>query len=184
MSVSKDEQTLVDKKAQVLIKLRGYKRKKRVELKNAIGYYVTAPEGKALIFCVPEEGTVGVAYVNQLLKIIEGEQLKKAIVVIGGRYTQAAKKKAALNHIELIPQIFPAFNLFEHELVPKHEILTTEERKALLEEYRSEPYQLPRIKLSDPAILAIGAKAGDIVKIIRNSPTAGEHLAYRYVVPG
>ncbi|UCD96576.1 MAG: DNA-directed RNA polymerase subunit H [Candidatus Bathyarchaeota archaeon] len=174
---------MVERKAQVLIKLRGYKRQKRIELKNAIGYYVTAPEGKALIFCVLEEGTVGVAYVNQLLKIIEGEQLKKAIIVIGGRYTQAAKKKATVNHIELIPQIFPAFNLFEHELVPKHEILSTEERETLLEKYRSEPYQLPRIKLSDPAILAIGAKPGDIVKIIRKSPTAGEHLAYRYVVP-
>lgn len=182
--MSKDEQTsIVEKKVQILIKLRGYKRQKRVELKNAIGFYVKTSEGKTLIFCVPTEGTVGVAYINQLLKIIEEEELKKTMVVIGGRYTQAAKKKAKANKIELIPQIFPAFNLFDHKLVPKHEILATEEREALLEKYRAKPYQFPRIKLSDPAIVAIGAKAGDIVKVIRNSPTAGECFAYRYVVP-
>ncbi|MCW3980768.1 MAG: DNA-directed RNA polymerase subunit H [Candidatus Bathyarchaeota archaeon] len=80
--------------------------------------------------------------------------------------------------------MFPAFNLFDHVLVPKHEILSSKEREELLAKYRVEPYQLPRIKISDPAVIAIGAKAGDVVKVVRNSPTAGEYLAFRYVVPG
>ncbi|MDH5461481.1 MAG: DNA-directed RNA polymerase subunit H, partial [Candidatus Bathyarchaeota archaeon] len=40
------------------------------------------------------------------------------------------------------------------------------------------------IKASDPAVIAIGAKSGDIVRIVRKSPTAGEYIAYRYVVEG
>ncbi|MEM3722628.1 MAG: DNA-directed RNA polymerase subunit H, partial [Candidatus Bathyarchaeia archaeon] len=52
----------------------------------------------------------------------------------------------------------------------------------LLAQYRVKPYQLPQIKASDPAAKAIGAKPGDILRIIRKSPTAGEHIAYRYVV--
>ena len=53
-----------------------------------------------------------------------------------------------------------------------------------LSEYKVEPYQLPRIRTSDPAVKAIGARAGDIVRIIRKSDTAGKYLAYRYVVEG
>ncbi|MEM2920858.1 MAG: DNA-directed RNA polymerase subunit H [Candidatus Bathyarchaeia archaeon] len=48
--------------------------------------------------------------------------------------------------------------------------------------YRIQPYQLPFIKISDPQARALKAKAGDIIKIIRTSPTAGEAVAYRYVI--
>ncbi|MEM3536500.1 MAG: DNA-directed RNA polymerase subunit H [Candidatus Bathyarchaeia archaeon] len=84
--------------------------------------------------------------------------------------------------MELLPKTFPAFDIFEHKLVPRHEILTEEERQQVLAQYKVQPYQLPQIKASDPAVKAIGAKPGDMLKIIRKSPTAGEHIAYRYVV--
>jgi DNA-directed RNA polymerase subunit H len=89
-----------------------------------------------------------------------------------------AKKK----NVELLPKSFPVFDIFEHALVPKHEILTEKEANQLLALYKIKPYQMPQIKSTDPAVKAIGAKAGDILKIIRESSTAGEHIAYRYVV--
>jgi len=76
------------------------------------------------------------------------------------------------------------FDILEHELVPKHILLDKKEAEAVLEKYKIKPYQLPYIKSSDPAAEAIGAKPGDIVKIVRRSPTAGEAIAYRYVVEG
>lgn len=180
----KTEETLEETKAKVLMHLRGYKIQKRKEYKNGIGFIVKTPKGKALTYTIPSKGTVGVAYINGLVKILEEEKLEVGVVVTSGRYTQAAKKKARANKIELIPRIFPAFNLFDHELVPKHEILPKDEREKLLEEYRIQPYQLPRIHTSDPAVKAIGARAGDVVKIIRDSTTAGRYIAYRYVVDG
>jgi len=66
--------------------------------------------------------------------------------------------------------------------VPKHEILTEKEKQELLSRFKVQPYQLPKIKASDPAVKVIGAKPGDILRIIRKSPTAGEYHAYRYVV--
>lgn len=72
--------------------------------------------------------------------------------------------------------------LFEHELVPKHIRLSQEEVSEVLAKYQIFPYQLPHIKASDPAIRALKAIPGDIVKIIRKSKTAGEAVAYRYVV--
>ncbi|MCW3977024.1 MAG: DNA-directed RNA polymerase subunit H [Candidatus Bathyarchaeota archaeon] len=78
--------------------------------------------------------------------------------------------------------MFPSFNIFDHVLVPKHEIVKPDEREKLLHEYRVEPFQLPHLKASDPAVVAIGAKPGDIVRIIRDSPTAGKYVSYRHVV--
>ncbi len=76
------------------------------------------------------------------------------------------------------------FNIFDHVLVPKHVLLSKEEAEKVLKELGVEPWQLPWIRASDPAARALGAKPGDIIKIIRKSITAGEVVVYRYVVPG
>ncbi|MET1159975.1 MAG: DNA-directed RNA polymerase subunit H [Thermoprotei archaeon] len=76
----------------------------------------------------------------------------------------------------------PDINILEHELVPKHEILSPEEAEKILRKLNVKPYQLPWISIEDPVVKAIGAKPGDIIRIIRKSPTAGVSIAYRYVV--
>lgn len=72
--------------------------------------------------------------------------------------------------------------MIEHELVPKHEILSDEEAEEVLEEYDIEPYQLPKLKSKDPVAQEIGAESGDIVRIERDSSTAGRSIAYRLVI--
>ena len=42
--------------------------------------------------------------------------------------------------------------------------------------------ELPKIKKDDLAIAHLGAKQGDVIKIIRKSSTAGEVFFYRGVV--
>ncbi len=76
----------------------------------------------------------------------------------------------------------PSYDVFQHELVPKHILLKSEEAKQVLERYHIKPFQLPYIKASDPAARAVGAKSGDIIRVIRRSSTAGESDFYRYVV--
>ena len=71
-----------------------------------------------------------------------------------------------------------------HVLVPEHILLSEEEAKSVLEKYRIKPSQLPFIKSSDPAARAIKAKPGDMIKVMRDSPTAGKSVAYRYVIEG
>jgi DNA-directed RNA polymerase subunit H len=144
----------------------------------------TAEDKKMLVWCLPTQGTVGVQAINQTKKAMKDVKVERGIIVTGGRYTQAAKTLARRYGIELIPRIFPSFNIYEHVLVPKHEIVASDEREKLLNEYRVQPYQLPRLKASDPAVKAIGAKAGDIVRITRESPSAGKYFSYRYVVEG
>jgi DNA-directed RNA polymerase subunit H len=175
---------LEERKAEVLIKLRGYKLLKKQKHDDAIGYIVNMPKDreKALVWCVPDESTVGIASINRLQKAMKDAEVERGIIVTDGRYTHAVKQGAKKRKIELLPKTFPAFDLFEHDIVPLHKILEEEEKQQLLSKYRVHPYQLPQVTSSDPAVKAIGARPGDILRIIRKSPTAGEHVAYRYVV--
>ena len=70
----------------------------------------------------------------------------------------------------------------DHIYVPKHEILAIAEAKEVLEKFHCKPTELPLIFVTDPAIVGIGVKPGDMIKITRKSATAGESLYYRYVV--
>lgn len=182
--MSVKEESLEERKANVLIKLRGYKLIKKEKQKDAISFIVETSKDKqkVLIWCLPDESTVGITSVNRLQKVMKEAKIEKGIIITSGRYTHAVKQSARKKGIELLPRNFPAFDLFEQKLVPKHEILTQKEREQLLAQYKVQPYQLPQIKASDPAVKAIDAKPGDILRIIRKSATAGIHIAYRYVV--
>jgi DNA-directed RNA polymerase subunit H len=70
----------------------------------------------------------------------------------------------------------------DHVYVPKHEIMTKKEAEEVLIKYNCKPTELPLIFVNDPAILGLGVKPGDMIKIKRKSPTAGESIYYRYVV--
>ncbi len=76
------------------------------------------------------------------------------------------------------------FDVGRHVLVPKHEKLPKDKVNELLERYKIQLYQLPLIKSSDPAAEAIDAKPGDVLKITRDSQTAGEAVFYRHVIKG
>lgn len=76
------------------------------------------------------------------------------------------------------------FDPTSHVLVPLHEKLSIEEAVKVLKELGVRPEQLPWIRSSDPIVKAIGARPGDIIKVTRKSPTAGETVVYRYVISG
>ena len=74
------------------------------------------------------------------------------------------------------------FKVTDHEMVPKHEILTKLEKKDLLERLGITDKGLPKILISDPALQNQEVKPGDVIKITRKSQTAGFTTYYRIVV--
>ncbi|MBS3149895.1 DNA-directed RNA polymerase subunit H [Candidatus Woesearchaeota archaeon] len=76
-------------------------------------------------------------------------------------------------------------NIQKHILVSEHTKLSDSEKKELLEKYNVSLVQLPKIFKNDAAIKNLDLKVGDVVKIKRNSPTAGEEFYfYRLVIDG
>ncbi len=70
----------------------------------------------------------------------------------------------------------------DHVYVPKHEIIPKKEAEEVLEKFNCKLTENPLIFVTDTAIVGLGIKAGDMIKITRKSSTAGESLYYRYVV--
>ena len=69
----------------------------------------------------------------------------------------------------------------KHILIPKHVKLSVKEKEELFKRYSVSLKELPKIVKDDPAIASLNAKEGDIIKIIRESPTAGKTEFYRGV---
>lgn len=74
------------------------------------------------------------------------------------------------------------FSVIGHMMVPDHQIMSVEEVNELLNSYKITRDQLPKIYHDDPAVKEIGAKINDVIRIVRNSQTAGRAEAYRQVV--
>lgn len=74
------------------------------------------------------------------------------------------------------------FNVLNHDLVPIHELLTPEETSTVFEDLNINPEQLPKILAGDPAAMAVGAKPNQVIRVRRKSKTAGESIAYRFVI--
>ena len=74
-------------------------------------------------------------------------------------------------------------DVLAHYLVPKHTILTKQQTAELLEKFSIGKVNLPRMFEDDPAAVALGARQGDVVKIVRVSQTIVDHIdTYRFVV--
>jgi len=72
-------------------------------------------------------------------------------------------------------------DITKHEFVPKHLKLTEEQSEEVLKKFNISKKQLPKILKEDSAVSKLDCKKGDIIKIIRKSPTTGESEFYRII---
>ncbi|MBR6024399.1 MAG: DNA-directed RNA polymerase subunit H [Methanobrevibacter sp.] len=76
----------------------------------------------------------------------------------------------------------------QHDLVPKHEVISESEKELLQQNSDFDINNLPKIKINDPVVKELAksntVSAGDVLRITRNSKTAGEFISYRIVIEG
>jgi DNA-directed RNA polymerase subunit H len=167
------------------LKLRGYE-VKEIEEKKEGNYRIirAVKNGEENVFIIrsyDSQKVIGTALVRSLKEVMDEKGASKGFLVGGKRSTPKAREIALESNIELIVD-YPILNIFDHYLVPKHEIAQPEEYERILKKYNIKKEDLPKIKVSDPAIKAIGGNVGDVVKITRDSKTAGKTVIFRYVI--
>ena len=123
--------------------------------------------------------------ITQFCMKLKEKNIPNGIIIISGLISSMARQKlketndSKLFHIEIFEDKELIVNITEHELVPKHIILSDEEKQTLLKKYRLKESQLPKILTSDPVARFLGLVKGQVVKIIRASETAGRYITYR-----
>jgi len=140
----------------------------------------------AIFVFFPEEPKLGVKTIGRYWERMKDEAVCRGIVVVQGSMTTFAKQAMAEMAPKFILEHFSEtellVNITEHTLVPKHQLLSSEEKKKLLERYNLKETQLPRIQANDPVARYYGLKRGEVVRILRPSETAGRYITYRLVV--
>ncbi|KAL4402720.1 DNA-directed RNA polymerases II 24 kDa polypeptide (RNA polymerase II subunit 5) [Malassezia pachydermatis] len=140
------------------------------------------PEDRLFVFYSMERN-VGVKTMRQFINILEEKNITRGIIIWSDKMTSAAKKVIDAMRLQLVledfEEAFLLVNITHHQLVPKHEVLTAEEKTALLQRYRLKDSQLPRIQQSDPVARYFGLTRGQVVKITRPSETSGRYCSYR-----
>ena len=131
------------------------------------------------------DASIGIKQMRTFAQHIAKNNFHTGILV-----TQASITSAALKIVPVVlPSVIETFqeqdllvNITHHELVPKHVLLSAEEKMKLLERYRIKESQLPRIQTGDPVAKYLGLRRGQVVKIIRKSETAGRYASYRWAI--
>ncbi|KAK4938761.1 DNA-directed RNA polymerases II 24 kDa polypeptide (RNA polymerase II subunit 5) [Elasticomyces elasticus] len=132
------------------------------------------------------ETTIGIKHLRAFAQHLDQHKFTTGIFITIGPVTAAALRAfEPLTERGIAAEWFQEqdllVNITRHELVPKHVLLSAEEKKVLLDRYRLKETQLPRIQYSDPVARYLGLKRGNVVKIIRKSETAGRYASYRWV---
>jgi DNA-directed RNA polymerase subunit H len=169
--------------AKSILTTRGFKITSEGEKDENYDIYGKSSNKKTIVVRIPLKEVVGVRELRDYKEEIEEKGYDHAILLALNKYTHYAKREALAAGIETFSIKFPFFNLFKHFQVPEHKFATEEEITELEVKYSIFKNQLPKISSDDPAVQLLGAKIGDVLKIIRNSPTAGVFVVYRAVVP-
>lgn len=136
----------------------------------------------------PEDEKVGVKPVTTLTDKMTQLNANRAMMVVKLDVTPFARQAIAVCHtqrkikLEVWRESDLLVDITEHELVPTHEVLDDQAKRELLDRYRLKPGQLPRIQIKDPVARYYGMEKGQVVKITRDSETAGRYITYRICV--
>lgn len=133
-----------------------------------------------------EDTSVGIKQMRTFAQHLSQHSFHTGILITSVQITPAALKIIPAvwseTKIECFVEQDLLVNITHHELVPKHVLLSQEERRQLLTRYRLKDTQLPRIQVGDPVARYLGLRRGQVVKIIRKSETAGRYASYRLCV--
>lgn len=168
----------------------------RMDLEREVPEGAGIPSKCRVEYGIPTIKTRLNSYMSKLLENDEGEpafdpDVTELVIItlepIGDTFTAAATKAwaATKQRVAFFDANTLVSNPLEHVLVPKHEVVPKDQHADLLKRLNCDSkLKFPMIRFHDDIIgRLLGLVPGDIVKITRPSPQAGEYIVYRVCVP-
>lgn len=123
----------------------------------------------------------------EIKKVFDEEENVYDLTIIIVKDKVSPGNLKSINALNIPYQLFDIqqlkINVTRHELVPPHILLNEQETNEFLELYSMKnKKETGTILRTDPIAKYMGFKSGDIIKIIRNSESAGEYITYRHCV--
>lgn len=120
--------------------------------------------------------------IQDVIHYIQSAMPTKCFLVVKRIASRPFKELIAMENVEIFWIAELVNDLASNELISKHVRTTEEERQKLLWEFKITTKQLPKMDKTDFMARYMGFRVGDVIKIIRPSPSAGESVSYRVVV--
>ncbi|GFP92450.1 DNA-directed RNA polymerase v subunit 5c [Phtheirospermum japonicum] len=121
---------------------------------------------------------------NPSRKIMNKEMLDRVILILQGKMNSHAQKVLGEYPVKVetfqITELLA--NITMHFLVPKHEILSPQEKEKLLKKHDIEDKQLPMMLENDAVARYYGLEKGQVVKVTYSGGITGTIVTYRCVV--
>ena len=106
------------------------------------------------------------------------------ILIVNDISLKAEKQLIGSSGFEVFRQSEIIKDISKHYLVPKHILLTKDESKQIMDEYKLKKMDLARIYIDDPMAKYLYAQKDEIIQIVRETTNSGYSTFYRLVVPG
>lgn len=116
---------------------------------------------------------IGINYIKNIISDLESySENISGLVILNTAITTFAKQflnsEQNSQHIEYFKESDLMTNKTKHYLIPKHILLSKNEKNKFLSDLKCDESHIPRIKNTDPIAQYYGSKVGDIFKIIRH----------------
>jgi DNA-directed RNA polymerase subunit H (RpoH/RPB5) len=156
--------------------------------------YVQLLSGRTLIVITLKGGTYSKidAQTKALIVALWGSHDVDEMLYICGVTYSNASDMSKLNKIltkeipnsDVMVRSYNAFmvDISKAKIVPKHEIISKAQFKAIAEFIYTNESEIPKINAYDPAAVWINAKVGDIIRVHRQSPSVLYSSEYRIVI--
>ena len=146
-------------------------------------------ENPRLLVYISNEKKIGIRTIRVLLAAMESGSHTSALCVFCTQPTPFARRELAVlqqpteagasKWVELFYTSELKIDIMQHEMVPKHILLSSSERDAVLAKYQAGMQHMPKILLTDPVARYLGLRKDDMVRIERKMSNQGELPMYR-----
>jgi DNA-directed RNA polymerase subunit H (RpoH/RPB5) len=150
------------------------------------GIVVYFPEGESKDG--DKNSHIGVKHIRHYVDRSKVDNIHHIILVVENDVTTFGKKEIDIFRtskpsikIEIFKYADLQIDVTMHVLVPKHRLLSEEEKNLVLKEYSAEPRMFPKLSIDDPQSKFYGFEKHNMIEITNYSETGGIYVKYRIV---